>query len=188
MERRVSVLVGLVLVLTFFLFSAANAKETVLNLGVGAETQGFDTHMVGTNPSSNINSNIYDWLVMFDEDLNIRPALATSWTVSEDGTRWTFSLRKGVKFHSGVEFDATAVKKNFDRIFSGKTLRTAFFEPFLKEVKVIDKYTVQLVTKFPYGPMLANLGHPAGLIADVSVLEKGIDLKDKSLRNGGIHA
>jgi peptide/nickel transport system substrate-binding protein len=46
---------------------------------------------------------------------DIVPALATSWSVSEDGKVWTFNLRQGVKFDDGTEFNATHVKYTFDR-------------------------------------------------------------------------
>jgi len=43
------------------------------------------------------------------------PALATSWSASDDGLRWTFNLRQGVKYADGTEFNATDVKYTFDR-------------------------------------------------------------------------
>lgn len=156
---------------------SAVAKETVITVGVGAETVGFDPHNTVTNESAAMNAIVYDFLVTFDQNLDIQPSLATKWQVAPDGVTWTFHLRKGIKFQSGVDFDAIAVKKNFDRILAGGTTRTSFFEPFLKEAKVVDKYTVQLITKFPFGPMLRNLAHSAGMIADVSVVEKGKDLR-----------
>src|SRR5689334_18109556 len=61
---------------------------------------------------------MYESLVTIDDKLNIKPGLATSWNTSSDGLTVTFTLRKGVKFHDGTEFDATAAKFNFDRIAS----------------------------------------------------------------------
>ena len=45
----------------------------------------------------------------------IIPALAESWTVSPDGLTYTFKVRSGIKFHDGTDFNAAAVKANFDR-------------------------------------------------------------------------
>jgi peptide/nickel transport system substrate-binding protein len=48
--------------------------------------------------------NMYEPLVQVDVDGNIQPVLATSWETSEDGLRYTFTLREGVGFHSGDPF------------------------------------------------------------------------------------
>src|SRR4051812_11517100 len=51
---------------------------------------------------------LYNNLVRFDAEMNVVPDLADSWTVSEDGTTWTFVLKSGVKFHDGTDFTADA--------------------------------------------------------------------------------
>ena len=184
MTKTAFILLVTAFIMVYLLLGTGMTKETVLNVGIGADTVGFDPHNISTNQSVAMNCIIYDFLVTFDENLNIKPSLASEWTTSKDGTMWTFQLRKGIKFHSGAEFDANAVKKNFDRILAGGMLRTSFFEPFLKEVKVVDKYTVQFITKFPYGPMLSNLAHSAGMIADMSVVDKEENLKTKPSGTG----
>jgi len=60
---------------------------------------------------------LYEGLVRFkDEELNVEPWLAEDWSVSDDGTVWTFYLREGVLFHDGSEFNADAVEFSFMRI------------------------------------------------------------------------
>jgi peptide/nickel transport system substrate-binding protein len=59
---------------------------------------------------------MFDQLIAADEHGNFYPGLATSWTLSDDGRCWTFSLREGVTFHDGTPFDADAVKFTFDSI------------------------------------------------------------------------
>lgn len=54
------------------------------------------------NPSEMVCRHIFEGLVEFDEKLNINPALAERWEISEDGTVYTFYLRKGVKFQEEV--------------------------------------------------------------------------------------
>ena len=58
----------------------------------------------------------YEGLFGFNEKLELRPVLAESYDVSPDGLVYTFHLRKGVKFHDGTDFNAEAVKVNFDRV------------------------------------------------------------------------
>lgn len=66
--------------------------------------------------SLNVTSEILEGLVAFRPGtFDVRGALARSWSVSPDGTRWTFHLRPGAKFSDGTPADAAAVKFNFDR-------------------------------------------------------------------------
>jgi peptide/nickel transport system substrate-binding protein len=59
---------------------------------------------------------IYEGLTRYKAGTTqVEPSLAVSWTVSEDGLKWTFALRDGVKFQDGTPFDANAVVWNFDR-------------------------------------------------------------------------
>src|SRR5215831_6632694 len=55
-------------------------------------------------------SNVFDGLVMRDEQLKLKPDLATSWEVLDQGMRLRFHLRQGVTFHDGEPFNADAVK------------------------------------------------------------------------------
>ena len=72
--------------------------------------------------------------------------LATGFTVSEDGLEYTFTLRKGVKFHDGTSFTAEAVKFSIERTRKmGKG--AAFIWGDLQEVQVIDDFTVKFVLK-----------------------------------------
>lgn len=106
---------------------------------------------------------IYDSLINFDltsadKASGLIPGLAESWEVSpDDKTKWTFKLRKGVKFHDGSEFNADAVIFNMDRLFSEKAPQYSarmvslvnFRIPAYKSVKKIDDYTVEFETKAP---------------------------------------
>jgi len=66
--------------------------------------------------SLNVDSEIMEGLVMFRPGtFDVTGSLATSWTTSAGGTRWTFRLRRGARFSDGTPADAAAVKFNFDR-------------------------------------------------------------------------
>ncbi|MGE0768506.1 MAG: ABC transporter substrate-binding protein, partial [Hyphomicrobiaceae bacterium] len=106
---------------------------------------------------------IYDSLINFDLTTSDKPAglipgLAESWEVNKsDQTKWTFKLRKGVKFHDGSEFNADAVVFNMDRLFNDKSPQYSarmvslvnFRLPAYKAVRKIDDYTVEFETKSP---------------------------------------
>jgi peptide/nickel transport system substrate-binding protein len=61
---------------------------------------------------------IFENLVDADETGALRPGLATDWSMSEDGLSWTFSLREGVRFHDGTEFDAKAAELALTRAWN----------------------------------------------------------------------
>ena len=92
-------------------------------------------------------SNVYDCLLRLEADGSLTPALAESYEVSDDGLEYTFHLRKGVKFHNGVEMTAEDVKFTFDYGFEGP-IGTALFVNF-KECEIIDDYTVKVTLTTP---------------------------------------
>ena len=105
----------------------------------------------------------------------LEPALATGYTVSDDGLTYTFTLRQGVTFQDGTAFNADAVKFSFDRMITiGKGFAWAFW--MLKEVNVVDEFTVDFVLtqQFPFFPtLIANrYGSP---IVSPSILQHEVD-------------
>ena len=91
----------------------------------------------------------------------IKPLLAKKWDISEDGKTYTFHLREDVTFHDGTRFDAEAVKKNIDAVQQNKKLHSWLkISTLIDNVKVKDKYTVQLHLKEAYQPALAELAMP----------------------------
>ena len=67
--------------------------------------------------SGEIIQNVYETLVFYDGESTSEfvPQLATDWTVSEDGTVWTFNIREGVKFHEGGDLTPEDVAYSFQR-------------------------------------------------------------------------
>ena len=65
-------------------------------------------------------NNLFDGLVEFDENINVRPAIARIWKISRDHKTYTFQLRKGVKFHNGRDVTAKDFVYSFQRILDPK--------------------------------------------------------------------
>lgn len=60
--------------------------------------------------------NVYETLTRYnDQTGEVEPCLATSWTHSDDGTVWEFTLREDVTFHDGTKMNANAVKRSIER-------------------------------------------------------------------------
>lgn len=104
--------------------------------------------------------------------------LATGYTASDDGLEYTFSLRKGVKFHDGTPFTAEAVKFSIERTKKmGKG--AAFIWGDLKEIQIVDDYTVKLILNAPAPlPAIAASAY-ASYIMSPAVGDKGQEWFDK---------
>src|SRR3954470_20572313 len=78
--------------------------------GVATEPSCFDPHRSSQQAAFFVARNYIDSLVAKRPDGRFAPWLATQWTISPDGTEYTFTLREGVTFHDGERLDAEAVK------------------------------------------------------------------------------
>ena len=101
-----------------------------------------------------LRGNIVEPLTMLDPKTGVpQPLLATSWKPTDPAaTTWRISLRKGVKFHDGSDFNAQAVVAAIDRLFSpalGCRDRIRLFGENRLTAKVVDPYTVDMVSKDP---------------------------------------
>jgi peptide/nickel transport system substrate-binding protein len=94
--------------------------------------------------------NIYEALVWRNENLQLEPGLALSWS-PVDPLTWEFKLRPGVKFHDGSDFVADDVKASVDRVpgAGGPDGGASFFVKSIAEVVVVDPHTVRFKTKAP---------------------------------------
>ena len=136
-----------------------------------SDAKSLDPHGSNDVQSSNVQSNIYETLIVRDKNGELAPGLAESWTQVDDLT-WEFKLRTGVTFHDGEAFNAEAVKKNFDRILDPDVASPrAFLYEMVSEVKVIDETTVQFVMEYPFSPLLAHLTHNGGGIISPKAID-----------------
>ena len=160
--------------------AAAQTPPDVLVVGQIAEPQSLDPHTVTATNDFRILVNLYDGLVRFkDGTLEVEPALAESWEVSDDGRTYRFKLREGVKFHDGSDFDAEAVKFNFDRMlnkdhpfYNTGPFPLSFNFSSIASVEAVDPHTVEFRLKEAFAPFLSNLAYPTGLIVSPAAVEQ----------------
>ena len=91
--------------------------------------------------------NIYDPLVRRNRELKVEPALAERWEQPDPKT-WRFHLRRNVKFQEGQPFTADDVVFSYQRASGPGSQINAYFQA-VTEVKKIDDYTVDFITKEP---------------------------------------
>jgi peptide/nickel transport system substrate-binding protein len=125
----------------------------------------FDSTVVA--PDTQIMKSLYDPLVELDRDGRLVPALATAWA-RINPTTLRFQLRHGVKFHHGEDFTAEDVKFTFDMVRDpAQKYKRASLLSFVDRVEVLDRFTVQLVTKQPEAKALRVL-YQIGIVSAAS--------------------
>ncbi len=116
-------------------------------------------------PSVFPNRVIFNGLTKPGKDLQSAPDLAERWEVSKDGLTWTFFLRRNVRWHDGQEFTADDVKFTYDLVLNPKLAANAAANfRSIKEVQVVDKYTVRFVLSSPTSSLAALMGTNAGIL------------------------
>ncbi len=155
-----------------------------LVFGRGNDSVKLDPADVTDGESMKVTKVIFDALVDYEPGkTKVVPALAKSWETSEDGLTWTFSLREGVKFHDGTDFNAQAVKFNFDRWMNeehpyhdGEFVYWSYmfggFPGIVKEVQVVDDYTVEVTLNKKSAPFLSNLAMAPFAISSPTAIKK----------------
>ncbi len=113
------------------------------------------SEMTGADPSTEFSNSIL-WMCLVYEPLlwydplkdEFIPALAVKWESNEDGTIWTFYLRKGVKFHDGTPLTAEAVKASIERTIALGQGAAFIWDP-VEKIEVVDDYTIRFYLKYP---------------------------------------
>ena len=151
---------------------------------IGAQSQGELRVAIpwtpeNLDPTMNLSSframvgvSMFDSLVGRDTENRIVPQLAESWRLVDDVT-WQLKLRKGVVFHDGEPFNAEAVRFTFQRVLDPEQKspnRANVAE--IARVEIVDDYTVNLVTRQPYAPLINRLLDFA-IVPPKYVAEKG---------------
>ncbi|WP_299410158.1 ABC transporter substrate-binding protein [uncultured Roseobacter sp.] len=128
------------------LASVANAEE--FTWAETTDPQTMDPHAVNSAPVLGFLNNVYEGLVRRGKDMSIEPALATAWEPIGAGEGWRFTLREGVTFHDGSTFDAQDVLFSYERASDEGSDTRSWFAP-VSEVRVVDDYTVDILTSAP---------------------------------------
>jgi peptide/nickel transport system substrate-binding protein len=165
-----------------FAVSSAAAQTTpkkggTLRVGFYLEASTMDPHLSGSKVDRQIYHNIYEPLLTLDVKLGIKPGLAESWQQVEPKIL-ILKLRKGVKFQDGTDFNAEAVRFNFNRMKTEpKSVRKGEVAS-IESVDVVDPYTVKLNLRRPDAALLATLTDRAGMMVSPKVVqERGAELE-----------
>ncbi|MCV0425894.1 MAG: ABC transporter substrate-binding protein [Roseibium sp.] len=132
----------------------ALAKDLVM--GRSTPQTVLDPHFTVQPTGNAMATDLYDGLVFFGEDLQLYPALATSWEPIDELT-WEIKLRPNVRFHNGAKFTAKDIEYSLKRAGSMPNSPSPVTPQVaaVDEVEVVDDLTVRIKTKVPT-PLLMN--------------------------------
>ena len=147
------------------LSATVNAKT--FRYATTGDILGLDPHANNEGPTNTMKGNIYGRMLHRKSDLSLEPDLATKWE-KLDANTWRFSLRRGVKFHNGNDFNADDVLFSYKRQ-TQEASDMSFALATIKQINKVDDYTVDLITKGPDPILLLNM--PMFYIVDKEWIE-----------------
>lgn len=174
MKQLATMLGAVICLLLAAVAPAGAAGPDTLVIGVSSDIHTLDSGVSSDNYDWRQIYPCYDRLVKYkvingEGSTEVEPQAAQSWTVSADGTVWTFQIRKGILFDDGTALDAEAVKFSFERTLKiGKGPADNIGS--IKSMAVKDPYTLEITLKNAYGPFLQTLATDAASIIAPSVM------------------
>ncbi len=168
--------------------ASAALAEIVYNRGNSADPESLDPHKTSTVYEAHILRDLFQGLVMQDENAELIPGAAESWTVSDDGLVYTFKLRKDAVWSDGSPVTADDFVYSFRRletpetgaeyasmlyvIKNGEEVNTAKAKPEELGVKAIDAATLEVTLKSPTPYFLEMLTHQAAYPVNKAAIDR----------------
>ncbi|WP_413065174.1 ABC transporter substrate-binding protein [Siminovitchia sp. 179-K 8D1 HS] len=157
--------------------SPSKSGNNEIVIGVPGDPQNWDPIAVFLLDWSTVATSVFEGLIDRTINLELQPGLAEEWDYLDD-TTLQFKLREGVEFHNGEPFNADAVKFTFDRLLGeegAKGPQQANYTS-IKEVEVVDQYTVKFHLNEPDPVLLTKLsGYGAVIVPPKYIQEHGVE-------------
>jgi len=143
--------------------TAEGEPDTEVTVGLLATPANLDyTTTAGAAIPQALLYNVYEGLVKLDNDGNILPLLAKSWTVSDDGLVYDFTLNEGVTFSDGSPFTADTVKFSLERVKDNWTANgPAYLDP-ISSIEAVSDTEARITLSKPSNSWLFNMSGPVG--------------------------
>ncbi|MFH1846022.1 MAG: peptide-binding protein [Candidatus Omnitrophota bacterium] len=151
------------------------SKDAYVSSGIG-EARVLIPFFADDSISGSICGYIYNGLTKVDKDLNLVGDLAENWDVQDGGLSITFFLKKNVKWHDGEPFTAEDVYYTFQTILNSNT-GCPYISSYndIKNIEIIDLYTICFYYEQPYAPALLKFG--------MGIVPKHLFSAEKNIRN-----
>ena len=156
-------LIPVIFTLTIALGACSGDKtgddSSQITIGIPQDIEdSLDPHKAVAAGTREVLFNVYEGLVKPNSDGDLIPAVASEYRISEDGTTYTFTLRDAVTFHNGNPVTVEDIKASIDKCADtqdGDPLVAAYSN--IKEVKIVDEKTVEIILKEADTDFLANM-------------------------------
>jgi len=154
-----------------------NSGGTLTYASGDAEPSCLDPHVGGNFPQALVSAQYLESLVSRNTDGQIIPWLADSWTVSDDGLTWQFTLRDDVTFTDGTAFDAAAVQANIAHVQNPTTLSSTGYLALGKVTgtEALSPTVVRFTLSEPDSALLESLSQPWLAMESPAALERSQD-------------
>lgn len=147
----------------FVLFSASCQREPevqnpkAITVGSSADAKNVLPPLASDSASGDISGQVFNGLTKYGKNIKIVGDLASSWDIQKNGLEIIFHLRKGVKWHDGMEFTADDVIFTYKTVIDPK-VPTPYSSNYadVRSVEALDKYTVKVTYKEPFAPALES--------------------------------
>jgi len=173
---------------------ASNEQRTVFRYNESANIQTLDPAFSRSQAIIWPCNQIFNSLVLLDDDLQIKPDLAKKWSISEDGTTYDFILRKDVFFHKHINFgkDSTRLVVASDFEFSFKRLISkelaspgAWVFQYVADFQAINDSVFQIRLQKPFPAFLGLLSMKYASVVPKEIIEDSkIDFRTNPIGTG----
>jgi peptide/nickel transport system substrate-binding protein len=170
--------------------AAAPKSGGTLVYAVTGEPPSMDCHAITTYAAVHVLAPHYSLLLKVDQDSypNLKPDLAESWSMSADGTTYTFKIRSGVLFHDGSPLTSKDIKVTFDRLRAPPdgvvSIRQTLFEG-IASIDAPDAATVVMKLKAPDSSFLSTLALPYNCVYSADKLAQDANFPSKTVMGTG---
>jgi len=162
-----------------------------LIMALGAQDPpSLDPALVSDVTSAFVTNQLFSGLVRLDENLEVQPALAQAWDISDDGRTYTFRLRPGARFAEGRPITAEDVRYSLERATDPALARVLPAATYLNDIegvteklggeadeisglRIVDDATVEITLVGPRSYFLSKLTHPSAFVVDRFDVEAG---------------
>jgi peptide/nickel transport system substrate-binding protein len=146
----------------YYMGAKPAAREKVLTIALAWANVGFahQTPRISSDDDYKVLAAMNDLFFARDKNFKIQPYLVESYSLSSDELVYTWNLKKGVRFHDGYPFNATAVKFTFDRANDPEMANPrASLTASVERVEIVDAYTVKIYLKHKDAFFLDNMAN-----------------------------
>ncbi len=139
---------------------ASAAASPTFRVAVDVDPDSLDPAGQTTTTVANVVDYMVETLVTLQPDGSLGPGLAEKWEQSVDGRVYTFTLRAGVRFHDGADFNAEAARLSLERVLSPRLnvpLRAPLDGGIVESIQALDATHLEIRLGAPFGPLAAKL-------------------------------